>query len=338
MKIVFNHLQISRGITMKKNVKTLFVFILMAVMVLMSACSSASESSNDSTGQENKDDMLKIGLTVGTLANPFFVAMGKGAEEAGKELGAEVLVESAEYDLAKQTSQIENFITKKVDVILLNAVDTKGIAAAVQQARDAGIPVIAVDTNAEGGVNSTVTSDNYQAGKLAGEYVVEQLNGKGNIVIIDGPPVSAVTDRIQGFEDVIKESGIKVVAKQNGEGNREKALSVMESILQANPSGSIDAVFAINDPEAIGVEIAQEQAGRKDEFFIVGVDGAPEATEAMSKGGSSIMATSAQSPSEMVKKAVEIGMKVKNGEEVEELIKVPVKLVTQDTLDSYQGW
>jgi ribose transport system substrate-binding protein len=323
---------------MKKNVKTLFVLVLMALMALMSACSGASESSNDSTGQENSDDKLKIGLTVGTLANPFFVAMGKGAEEAGKELGAEVLVESAEYDLSKQTSQIENFITKKVDVILLNAVDTKGIAAAVQQAKDAGIPVIAVDTNAEGGVNATVTSDNYQAGKLAGEYVVEQLNGKGNIVIIDGPPVSAVTDRIQGFEDVIKESGIKVAAKQNGEGNREKALSVMESILQANPSGSIDAVFAINDPEAIGVEIASEQAGRKDEFFIVGVDGAPEAAEAMAKEGSSIMATSAQSPSEMVKKAVEIGMKVKNGEDVEELIKVPVKLVTQDTLDSYQGW
>ncbi|UAL53449.1 ABC transporter substrate-binding protein [Bacillus sp. OVS6] len=323
---------------MKKNVKTLFVLGLMALMALMSACSSASESSNDSTGQENSDDKLKIGLTVGTLANPFFVAMGKGAEEAGKELGAEVLVESAEYDLSKQTSQIENFITKKVDLILLNAVDTKGIAAAVQQAKDAGIPVIAVDTNAEGGVNATVTSDNYQAGKLAGEYVVEQLNGKGNIVIIDGPPVSAVTDRIQGFEDVIKESGIKVAAKQNGEGNREKALSVMESILQANPSGSIDAVFAINDPEAIGVEIASEQAGRKDEFFIVGVDGAPEAAEAMAKEGSSIMATSAQSPSEMVKKAVEIGMKVKKGEDVEELIKVPVKLVTQDTLDSYQGW
>jgi len=307
-------------------------------MALMSACSSASETSNDSPGQENSDGKLKIGLTVGTLANPFFVAMGKGAKEAGKELGAEVLVESAEYDLAKQTSQIENFITKKVDVILLNAVDTKGIAAAVQQAKDAGIPVIAVDTNAEGGVDATVTSDNYQAGRLAGEYVVEQLNGKGNIVIIDGPPVSAVTDRIQGFEDVIKESGIKVVAKQNGEGNREKALSVMESVLQANPAGSIDAVFAINDPEAIGVEIAQEQAGRKDEFFIVGVDGAPEATEAMGKDGSSIMATSAQSPSEMVKKAVEIGMKVKNGEEVEELIKVPVELVTQETLDSYQGW
>ena len=326
---------------MKKNVKMLLILVLMFVMVVMTACTSASESSSEST-KDNKeqkgDKKLTIGLTVGTLANPFFVAMSKGVEEAGKELGADVFVESAEYDLAKQTSQIENFITKKVDVILLNAVDTKGIAAAVQQAKDAGIPVIAVDTNAEGGVDATVTSDNYQAGKLAGEYVIEQLGGKGNIAIIDGPPVSAVTDRIQGFEDAIKDSKIKIVAKQNGEGNREKALTVMESILQANPSGSIDAVFAINDPEAIGVEIAQEQAERKDEFFIVGVDGAPEVTEAMAKKGSTIKATSAQSPSEMVKKAVEIGIKVKNGEDVDDLIKVPVKLVTQDQLDSYQGW
>ncbi|MFL6560081.1 MAG: ABC transporter substrate-binding protein [Bacillus sp. (in: firmicutes)] len=326
---------------MRKNVKMLLILVLMFVMVVMTACTSASESSSEST-KDNKeqkgDKKLTIGLTVGTLANPFFVAMSKGVEEAGKELGAEVFVESAEYDLAKQTSQIENFITKKVDVILLNAVDTKGIAAAVQQAKDAGIPVIAVDTNAEGGVDATVTSDNYQAGKLAGEYVIDQLGGKGNIAIIDGPPVSAVTDRIKGFEEAIKDSKIKIVAKQNGEGNREKALTVMESILQANPSGSIDAVFAINDPEAIGVEIAQEQADRKDEFFIVGVDGAPEVTEAMAKKGSTIKATSAQSPSEMVKKAVEIGMKVKNGEDVKDLIKVPVKLVTQDQLDSYQGW
>jgi ribose transport system substrate-binding protein len=326
---------------MKKNVRTLLILVVMLVMAVMTACSSASESSSESTNdnkEQKGDKKLTIGLTVGTLANPFFVAMSKGVEEAGKELGADVFVESAEYDLAKQTSQIENFITKKVDVILLNAVDTKGIAAAVQQAKDAGIPVIAVDTNAEGGVDATVTSDNYQAGKLAGEYVIEQLGGKGNIAIIDGPPVSAVTDRIKGFEEAIKDSKIKIVAKQNGEGNREKALTVMESILQANPSGSIDAVFAINDPEAIGVEIAQEQADRKDEFFIVGVDGAPEVTEAMAKKGSTIKATSAQSPSEMVKKAVEIGIKVKNGEDVDDLIKVPVKLVTQDQLDSYQGW
>nr|WP_205173518.1 ABC transporter substrate-binding protein [Bacillus pakistanensis] len=307
----------------------------------MTACSSAGPASNDTSSNEpgkNSDNSLTIALTVGTLANPFFVSMGEGVKEAGKKLGAEVIVESADYDLAKQISQIENFITKKVDLILLNAVDSKGIAGAVQQAKAAGIPVIAVDVNAKGGVNATVTSDNYQAGKLAGEYVIEQLGGEGNIVIIDGPPVSAVTNRIQGFEDAIENSNIKVIAKQNGEGSRGKALTVMESILQANPEGTIDAVFAINDPEAIGVEIAQKQAGRTDEFFIVGVDGAPQAIKAMKKEGSTIAATSAQHPDQMVKKAVETGLKVLDGEKVEELVKVPVDLVTQENLNSYQGW
>jgi ribose transport system substrate-binding protein len=288
--------------------------------------------------QRNKKRRRSTGLTVGTLANPFFVSMADGAKKAGEEMGAKVIAESADYDLAKQTSQIENFITKKVDLILLNAVDSKGIAGAVAQAKSAGIPVVAVDVNAEGGVDATITSDNYQAGKLAGEYVVKELGGKGKIAIIDGPPVSAVTDRIKGFEEAIKASDIEVVAKQNGEGSREKALTVAENILEANPKGSLDAIFAINDPEALGVEIAQEQAGRKDEFFIVGVDGAPEAVEAMKKDGSTIAATSAQHPDEIVKKAIEIGQKIKDGESVDDLIKVPVDLVTQDNVDSYKGW
>lgn len=318
----------------------MLLMVLVVLMTFLTACSGGAGESTSKPVQEesNGEKQLIIALSVGTLANPFFVAMSKGVEEAGAELGAHVIVESAEYDLAKQMSQIENFITRKVDLILLNAVDSKGIAAAVQQAKEAGIPVIAVDVDAEGGVDATVTSDNYLAGKLAGEYIIEKLGGTGNIVIMDGPPVSAVTDRIQGFEDAIKNSGLTVVAKQNGEGSREKGLEVMENILQANPAGTIDAVFAINDPEAIGIEIAQQQAGRAGEFFIVGVDGAPEVIEAMAQDGSSIYATSAQSPSEMVKKAVEIGVKVLNGEKVESLIKVPVELVTQETLGSYKGW
>lgn len=317
------------------NVKTRWpILILLLVLVLTTACSN-TETSGEATG--DGDGKLKIGFTLGTLANPFFVSMSKGAEEAGEEIGAEVITVSADYDLAKQTAQIEDFITKDVDLILLNAVDSKGIAAAVQQAKDAGIPVIAVDVAAEGGVDSVVTSDNYQAGQLAGKYMVEQLEGKGNIAIIDGPPVSAVTDRIQGFEDAIKDSNIKVVGKQNGEGSREKALTVMENILQANVKGSLDGVFSINDPEALGVQIAQDQADRSDEFIIVGVDGAPEAVEALKAGGS-IAATSAQHPDQMVQKAIEIGMQVLDGESVEELVKVPVELIDQENVDSYSGW
>ncbi|MGD6819122.1 ABC transporter substrate-binding protein [Metabacillus sp. 113a] len=327
---------------MKTTGKSFIAIVFTMFMLILAGCNAIDTGSNtEAAGGEGKEPAkkgeLKIGLTVGTLANPFFVSMSKGAEEAAKEMGAELISVSADYDLAKQTSQIEDFITKKVDLILLNAVDSKGIAGAVAQAKSAGIPVVAVDVAAEGGVDSVVTSDNYQAGKLAGEYVVEQLGGKGNIAVIDGPPVSAVTDRIQGFEDAIKESEIKVIAKQNGEGNREKALSVTENILQAHSKGSIQAIFAINDPEGLGVKIAQEQANRGDEFFIVGVDGAPEAVDAL-KEKKSFAATSAQHPDDMMKKAIEIGKDIIDGKEVEKLVKVPVELVTQENVDSYKGW
>lgn len=328
---------------MKTYLKSSFILIIMLFLVVLTACSvidtgSESQSNSARSVEKNKSDQkLKIGLTLGTLSNPFFVSMSKGAKEATKEMGAELITVSADYDLAKQTSQIEDFITKEVDLILLNAVDSKGIAAAVQQAKSAGIPVIAVDVAAEGGVDSVVTSDNYQAGKIAGEYMIKQLKGKGNIAIIEGPPVSAVTDRINGFEEAIKKSEIKVIAKQNGEGNREKALSATENILQAHSKGSIDAIFAINDPEALGVKIAQEQAEREKEFFIVGVDGAPEAVEAL-KEKKSFTATSAQHPDEMMRKALEIGKNVLDGKKVDKLVKVPVELVTQENVNNYKGW
>lgn len=335
---------------MKNTSKRLFIFLSLVFIIILSACSSgsktepsASPSGTDSGKQAEKTaepaksaKKLKIGLTVPTLSNPFFVAMSKGAQQVATKYNAEVITVSADQDLAKQTAQIEDFITKKVDLILLSPFDSKGIAAAVQQAKNAKIPVICVDGSAEGGIDSVVMSDNVMAGKLAGEYLVKRLNGKGNIVVIDGPPVSAVTDRIKGFEEVIKKSpDIKVIAKQNGEGNREKALSVMENILQANKK--IDAVFAINDPEGVGVKIAAEQAGRGSEFFVVGVDGAPDAVTAL-KEKKAFAATSAQFPNEMVLKAVEIGIKLLDGNKIDQQVLIPVELITQDNVDSYRGW
>lgn len=334
---------------MKNMAKRMVVFFSVILLVILSACSSQTATTSETpkasepakqaekTAEPAKAaKKLKIGLTVPTLSNPFFVAMSKGAQEVATKYNAEVITVSADHDLAKQTAQIEDFITKKVDLILLSPFDSKGIAAAVQQAKAAKIPVICVDGSAEGGISSVVMSDNVMAGRLAGEYLVKRLNGKGNIVVIDGPPVSAVTDRIKGFEEVIKNNpDIKVIAKQNGEGNREKALSVMENILQANKK--IDAVFAINDPEGVGVKIAAEQAGRGDEFFIVGVDGAPDAVTAL-KEKKAFAATSAQFPNEMVLKAVEIGIKLLDGGTIDPQVLIPVELITQDNVDKYRGW
>jgi len=128
---------------------------------------------------------------------------------------------------------------------------------------------------------------------------------------------------------------IKVIANQNGEGNRETALTIMEGILQANKD--IDAVFCINDEEGIGVQIAQEQAGRLGEFFIVGVDGAPSAADAL-KEKKSYAATSAQYPNKMAIVGIEQAMAVINGKKIESEILIPTTLITQDNVDSYEGW
>ncbi|MEH7119950.1 ABC transporter substrate-binding protein [Neobacillus vireti] len=321
-----------------KNFKIFNIVLLILTLCFLGACSNNESTSNSGKPDDKSknEKKLKIGLTVPNLSNPFFVAMSKGAKEVASKYNAEVMTVSADQDLAKQTAQIEDFITKKVDVILLSPFDSAGIAGAVSEAKAAGIPVIALDGFAEGGIDTVVMSDNVQAGKLAAEYLVKQLNGKGNIVIIDGPPVSAVTDRIKGFNQVIKKyPDIKVVAKQNGEGNREKALNVMEGTLTANKK--IDAVFTINDEEAVGVQIAQEQASRQNEFFVVSVDGAPSAVDALKKGGS-FAGTSAQFPNQMVIDGVALALKIIDGKKVDSKVLIPTKFITKDNVNSYSGW
>jgi ribose transport system substrate-binding protein len=281
-----------------------------------------------------------VAVTVGDLGNPFFVQIAHGAQDAAKKINPSVKfsAESSNYDVNSQTNQMDNFISSGANLILLNAADSKGIAPAVMRAKAAGITVVAVDVAAEGGVDATVTSNNKQAGELDGKYVADRLKGKGQVVIVNGPPVSAVTDRVAGFLEVIqKYPDIKIVSKdQNAGGSRDGGLRVMTDLLTAFPK--IDAVFAINDPTAIGCDLAAKQAQRKD-FFIVGVDGAPDVVPSLKDKDSLIAASAAQDPYTMAGKAVDIGYDIMNGKKpAQELTLIPVDLITKDNVDQYKGW
>lgn len=282
-----------------------------------------------------------VGLTVGDLGNPFFVQVAKGAEAKARELGGSGVkfsALSANYDLNQQTNQIEDFIASKVDLLLLNAADTRGIAPAVRRARAAGIIVVAVDVAAEGGVSATVMSDNVQAGRLAAGFVVDKLGGKGRVVIINGPPVSAVTDRVAGAESVFRQNpGITILSRdQNAGGNRMGGMSVMTDLLTAFPQ--VDAVFAINDPTGLGAALALRQA-RRDDVFVVGVDGAPDAEKALRDPKNAFLATAAQDPFAMAAKAVEVGYELLQGRPpASDPLLVPVTLITRENVERYQGW
>ena len=281
-----------------------------------------------------------VALTVGDLGNPFFVQVAHGAEAKAKQINGKVKFTSlsTNYDVNTQTTQIDNFISSNVNLILLGAADSKGIAPAVTRAKQAGITVVAVDVGAEGGVDATVTSNNKQAGTRDGVYVAERLKGKGQIVIVNGPPVTAVTDRMAGFlEEINKHPDIKILSQdQNAGGSRDGGLRVMTDLLRAFKQ--IDAVFAINDPTAIGCDLAAKQAQRK-EFFIVGVDGSPNIVPFLKDSGSLIAATAAQDPYLMAEEAVKIGFEIMQGKKPkEELILIPVGLITKENVDRYAGW
>src|ERR1700732_325925 len=281
-----------------------------------------------------------VGLTVGDLGNPFFVQIAHGAEAKAKEINGKVKFTalSSNYDVNNQTNQIDNFISSNVNLILLGAADSKGIAPAVLRAKQAGVTVVAVDFGAEGGVDATVTSNNKQAGTKDGIYVAERLKGKGQIVIVNGPPVTAVTDRVAGFlEEIQKHPDLKIVSQdQNAGGSRDGGLRVMSDLLTAFTR--IDAVFAINDPTAIGCDLAAKQAQRK-EFFIVGVDGSPDIVPFLKDPASLIAATAAQDPYLMAQEAVEIGYKIMQAKQPkEELTLIPVGLITKENVDRYAGW
>lgn len=281
-----------------------------------------------------------IGISVGDLANPFFVAIGQGASDEAKKLGGpnvKITTVSSNYDLNTQVGQIENFISNKTDIILVNAVDPKAIAPVLKKATAAGIVVVAFDVAAEG-ADATVMSDNSAAGSTSCDFIAKHIGGKGNVVIINGPPVSSVIDRVKGCEKVFAASGIKVVSdNQNAKGSRDGGLTVMADLLTANPK--LDAVFAINDPTAIGADLAIKQAHRTDIKLITAVDGSPDGQSGLKDKASLFAATAAQNPYKMASIAIEEGYGLLQGKKpAKQILLLPVPLVTKDNVASYPGW
>ncbi|MDP0929502.1 ABC transporter substrate-binding protein [Paracoccus onubensis] len=286
-----------------------------------------------------EDVPLKVGVTVVDMGNPFFGAIASGIDSAVKELGGEgssATIVSGDYDLAKQSSQFDNFIQAGVDMIIVSAVDSQAIGGAVKRAESAGIPVIAVDNTASG-AGATITTDNVTAGKQACQYIAEQLDGKGNVIIVNGPQVSGVIDRVEGCKEVLSEhSDIAILSdNQNGVGTRDGGLEVTTGLLIANPD--VAAIFTINDPSAIGADLAAKQLNREG-IIITTVDGSPDIVDALT-GDTMIVASSAQLPRMLARAAVEAGIKLKNGETIDEpVMLVAPELITRDNVAQYQGW
>ncbi|MFZ5753137.1 MAG: ribose ABC transporter substrate-binding protein RbsB, partial [Bacillota bacterium] len=288
--------------------KLTVLLLLVFVLGIVAGCGSTKPE------PAKKDEKTKMGLVISTLNNPFFVTLKEGAEAKAKELGVELIVLDSQNDSTKELANVEDLVTKGVKLILINPTDSKAVANAIKVANDKKIPVITLDRGADGGeVKAHIASDNVAGGKMAGEFIIEKLGGKGKVVELEGiPGTSAARDRGKGFNDAIgSKPEIKVVAKQVADFDRQKGLAVMENILQAQKE--INAVFAHNDEMALGALKAIESAKRTG-IIVVGFDATDDAVKAVNEG--KLAATVAQQPSQIGSLGVETAAKVLKGETV----------------------
>ena len=285
-------------------------------------------------------DVKMVGISVGSMGNPGFVIIANTATRIIQKAypDAQVTTVGYDYDLGKQFTQIDNFVAAGADFILLNPGDPKAISPAIKKAQAAGVPVIAFDTVAEG-ADAAVTTDNVMAGRISCQYIVDKLNGKGDVIIQNGPPVSAVVDRVVGCKEVFaKYPDINVLSDdQDGKGSRDGGMAVAQGYLTRFPK--IDAIFTINDPQAIGTALAARQAGRN-EFFITSVDGSPDIEDALKNPTfEMIKASASQDFYAIPKVSAQIGMDLVNGKKPEQqLILIPSTLVTRENVGEYKGW
>ncbi len=277
----------------------------------------------------------KVGLSLSTLNNPFFVQIRAGAQAEAKKLGVDLTVTDAQNDASQQANQLENFASSGLGAIIVNPVDSDATGPAARSVNKSGIPLIAVDRSVNNADTATlVASDNTAGGVLAAKSLAEKLGGNGTIVVLQGQAgTSASRERGAGFAEGLKAyPGIKVVAKQPADWDRTKGLDVMTNLLQANPD--ITGVFAENDEMALGaIKALGSKAGKS--VQVIGFDGTPDGLKAVADG--SLFASVAQQPKELGKIAVRNALRAAEDKGVEKTVMVPVKVVTKENVAEFGG-
>ena len=282
-----------------------------------------------------------VALVVKTLNHPYFIDMQRGAQEAATRLGIHLVVQGAEreVDVEKQMQIVENLIQTKVAAICLAPSGSRELVPAILKANRAGIPVLVLDTRidptalreAGGKVVTFIGSDNFEGGKVAGTYIVEKLSGRGNVAVLEGIPGHETGDaRRRGFHAVVDQvAGIKVVASQTANWERDQGFNVFQNILQSQ--SDLQALFACNDLMALGAVEAVAAAGKTGKILVVGFDAVKDGRDAIRQG--TMAASVAQYPDEMGRLAVENAIRTIRGETVPEEIPVRIGLITKENLE-----
>jgi ABC-type sugar transport system substrate-binding protein len=304
---------------------------LLSLLLLLCCCSCSNRSTSDESKKE-------VAIVVSTLNNPWFVFLAETAAAQVRDLGYRSKIFDSQNNTALETEHFENALASGYDAILFNPTDADGSVANVKRAKDAGVPVFCMDreVNTTDGATSQILSDNYSGCVALGKYFVQTMNKKGKYVELLGLVNDNNTwNRSKGFHSVVDNyPNLQMVAQQSAEFDRNKAMEVLESILQAHPD--IDAVFCGNDAMASGAYQALAAAG-KTNVKVFGFDGAEDVIEAIRN--EKIEATGMQFPQLIAEHAAIFADRYFKGKrDFAKKMPVSVELVTQKNVENYLAY
>lgn len=305
---------------------TRFAFLLMLIGVPI-ACKQKTEQHK------------KMAIIISTLNNPWFVFLGENAAKRAQELGYETKIFDSQNNTALESDHFENAIASGYSAILFNSTDADGSVVNVRKAKEAGVPVFCMDReiNSSDAATTQILSDSYSCCVNLGKYFVKQLNKKGKYVELLGLVGDNNTwSRSKGFHEVVDNyPGLKMVAQQSADFDRNKAMEVLESILQAN--NDVNAVFCGNDAMAMGAYQALVAAGKDKDVKVFGFDGAEDVIQSIAE--KKIVATGMQFPRVMAYTAAELADQYLKGKRsFPAKMPVAVELVTQDNIQYYTAY
>lgn len=322
-----------------KKTFLLMMTCLLVIALLISGCAQPDapleEPEEDDVDadilEEDVDaDTLKVGLVLPTM-NVFYLALKNGVEEAVTEAGGiTIVVDSQQYNVAAELASVEDLLQQRIDVLIIDASDKVGSSAAIEAANAANVPVIGLNQRTESGEFVTVVaSENYEAGRLAAEFVMEQIGYSGQVAIINGPPVPAVLDRIDAFEDVVASyPDVEIVSNQMMGNTLAEGITVAENMLQANPD--LAGYLCMNDFAFLGALSAIQSVDKVGEIAIGAIDGMPEVVQMLAAGLVPKAATAAQLPAEIGRAGVQAYLDYVAGRDVPNDIRTDVMLITKE--------
>lgn len=276
-----------------------------------------------------------IGVSVMNNVEPAFRLMVEAGQVAAKDRGVILNVVSADGDIARQINQVEDFISNKMDAIMVMPCDGEGIVPAVEAANAAGVPIITVDIGSAGGdVAAHVSADNYGGGFATGEWLVKRLGGKGHVIIMNDTKIDSVYPRADGFKAAIKDSGIEIAEDANVGYQRDIAMKSIEDFLIAYPE--VNAIFAAQGMDvAIAANDAVIAANKLGKVVVCGFDGFEESLDIMRTRESALETDCFFDADAIGYKAVETVADILEGKPIEKRVVAPAPLITLENVDAF---